>query len=294
LAPGVIRGPDEDTVELPLRLQRPAGVERRVDRHGGGRRRRGEARQDVPSGVVGDLVVEVAHVLRLRRAGAVRVELEVDVVDHAPVARPQRLVMALHVGVVERRDGRELDHAAALERRHQAADALGEGGRVDLELLVVDVDAVEVVLLDDAGEGGDGVLDPRVDGGDVEEHRAAVHGGAAEADGDPHVGVALLDGGHRGGAQHRALPEDVEPAVGRGGRLRGGGVVDDEGEDEVEPDAGVDGHVGELDAVEDGPDVVSEEVGVCRGGRHWGMEGQKRREESYCDELRGRHLYHDV
>jgi len=276
----MIGGPDEDPVELALRLQRLASAERRVDGHRrrGGRRR--EAGQDVASGVVDELLVEVVHVLRLRRAGAVRVELVVDVVYDAPVARPQCLVMALHVGVAVRRDGRELDHAVALERGHQAADALGEGRRVRLELLVVDVDAVQVVLVDDAGQGGDGVLDPGLHGGDVEVHRPVVHGGAAEADGHPHVRVALLDAGHRGGGEHRVLPEDVELPVGRGGRLRGGGVVDDEGHDEVESDSRVDGNVGELDAIEDGADVVPEQVGVrCAG--HWDMDmdGYKSRDK---------------
>jgi len=192
--------------------------------------------------------------------------------------------MALHAGVVERRDRREADHPVALERRHQAADALGEGGRVGLELLVVDVDAVQVVLLDYAGEGGDGVLDPRVDGGDAEEHRAAAHGGAAEADGHPHVRVALLDGGDGRGCEDRVLPEDAELAVGRSWGVRGGGVVDDEGEDEVELNSRVDGHVAELNTVEDGADVLPEEVGVCCCGR-WGMEGQESWEKNGWDEL---------
>lgn len=284
----MISSPDEDAVQLPLLLQSPASAQRRLDGHRGRRRRRGEARKDVPSGVVDDLLVEEVDVLRLRRAGAVGVELEVDVVDHGAVLGPQRHVMALDLGVAEGRDGGELDHPLGLEHRDEAADALGEGVRVDLELLVVDVDAVQVVVLDDAGEGLDSVVYPRVDGGDVEEDRAVVHGGAAHADGHPHVGVALLDrrDGRRG--EHRVLPEDVELAVGRGRRVRLGGVVDDEGEDEVEPDFRIDWHVGELHAVEVGADVVPEEVGVyCRG--HWSLEGQKGREEDYSNELGGAH-----
>jgi hypothetical protein len=290
LAPGMVGCPDEDPVELALRLQCLASAERRVDGHRRGGGRRGEAGQDVAAGVVEKLLVEEVDVLRLGRAGAVGVELEVDVVYDASVGRPQGLVMALHVGVVERGDGREADHPVALERGDQAADALGEGGRVGLELLVVDVDAVQVVLLDDGGQGGDGVLDPGVDRGDVEEHRAVVHGGAADADGHPHVGVALLDGGHRGGRQHRVLPEDVELAVGRRGRLRRGGVVDHEGDDVVEADPRVDGDVGELDAVEDGADVVPEEVGVrCGGHRDMDVERYKSRDKYQCNALGAAH-----
>ena len=103
--------------------------------------------------------------------------------------------MALHVGVSERCDGHELDHPVALERGHQAADALGEGGRVHLELLVVDVNVVQAVLRDDASHRGHNVLDPRVDGDDVEEDRAVVHGTTVETDGHPHIRVALLDAG---------------------------------------------------------------------------------------------------
>jgi hypothetical protein len=77
--------------------------------------------------------------------------------------------------------------------------------------------------------------------------------------------------GHRGGRQHRVLPEDAELPVRRRWRIGCGGVVDDEGEDEVQLDVGVDRHVAELDTVEDGADVVAEEVGVCCCGR-WGME----------------------
>ena len=60
-----------------------------------------------------------------------------------------------------------------------------------------------------------------------------------------------------------------------------------EGEDEVELDVGVDQHVAELHTVEDGADVVAQEVGVCCAGR-WGMEGDNKGsiwEKNGCNEL---------
>lgn len=191
----------------------------------------------------------MAQKLRHRRPRVIRIELEVDVVDDLPILLPQSQVMPLHLIVVEGRDGGEGYDSALLQLRHQPSYALREGVGVGLEVLVVDVDAVQVVLLDDAGEGSDGVVDPGVDRGRGEVGEAPADGVATEADREAHVRVAALDGGGTRGGQVLAVPEDVEVAIGGGGGVEGG-VVDGEGEDEVELDAGVDGDVGEADAVE--------------------------------------------
>lgn len=162
--------------------------------------------------------------------------------------------MALDRVIGVRGDGCEGNGATALEGAYQPSDALGEGSRVSSEALVVDVDAVEVVLLDYRGEGGNGVGDPGIWVGGSEVDSAVRNGGTSEAHGDLDFGVARLDGGDLGGSEVVGVPVDVELAVGRG---RGGVVVDGKGEDEVELDARVDWDVGEPDAIEQSSDVLS-------------------------------------
>jgi hypothetical protein len=137
-------------------------------------------------------------------------------------------------------------------------------------VLVVDVDAVEPVRVDDPFDGSDGVAHSRVDGTWGEYGLDDVlHAVAADPGHHGDVRVSSLDGGHRGGGERVRVPERGEHAVGRRGRglLVHGGVVDGEGEDEVEAEVGVDGHVRELDARGLRADVLTEQVPV----RHRGL-----------------------
>lgn len=166
--------------------------------------------------------------LRHRRVAAVGVELEVDVIDRVGVPAPQCRIMALHLVVLEGRDGGEGDCAAGLQRRQQPPNALRERLRVCHEVLVVDVDAVEVVLLDYARQRGEGVVHPGVDGEGYEVDGDVAEGVASEAEGDLGVGVAALEGCHVGRGESGGVPRGGEDAV--GGEVRGReGEVDGEG-----------------------------------------------------------------
>ncbi|WVZ53425.1 hypothetical protein U9M48_004369 [Paspalum notatum var. saurae] len=262
---GAVRGPDEEPRQLVLPLQFLGGADAEVRRDQAGDVAGLEAGEHRGARVVRRLVVVELDVQRDVGVGAVGVELEVDVVDDARVlAPPQRLVVLLHHRVLKRRDGGGDVGHARLELRQELADALHERVHVGAgrEVLVVDVDAVEPVRVDDVRDRRHGVGHPRVDGGRREEDIDDVfHAVAAEPGHDGHVRVRGLDGGHGGGRQVVRVPERAEHAVGR--RRRGllvhRRVVDGEGEDEVEGQHGVDGNVGELDAVELRADVLPEQ-----------------------------------
>lgn len=170
--------------------------------------------------------------------------------------------MALHRGVVERRDGGKGDGSPLLQLDDEPADAVGEDAGYGLEVLVVDVESVEVVEGDEGGEGVDGVGDLGIasDGGEVSG--LGVDGVAAEAEGELGVGVEGFGGEDGGGGEIGGVPEGCEAAVGGevvSGRGRGLAVVDGEGEDEVEIDRRVDWNVGKLDAHELCADVFLEQ-----------------------------------
>jgi hypothetical protein len=269
---GAVSRPDEEPRQLVLALQLLGGADSQVRRDEPGGVASREAGEDLAAGVVGRLLVVELHVQRDVGVVPVRVELEVDVVDDARVLAPQRDVVPLHRVVLERRDGGGNVRHPLLELGQQAADALDEGVHVGAggEVLVVDVDAVKPVRVDDPFDGSDGIAHPRVDGtrGEYGLHDV-LHAVAADPGHDRDVRVGSLDGGHRGGGERVRVPERGEHAVGRRGRglLVHGGVVDGEGEDEVEAEVGVDGHVRELDARGLRADVLTEQVPV----RHRGL-----------------------
>jgi hypothetical protein len=296
---GVIRGPDKDSMQPPLAAQLPARPEEALpgaQAPAGGVRP--EADEHLPpsagAGVQGALLVIVGQELRHRGVGRVRVELEVDVVEVAAVASPELGVVRLHVRVGEGRDGGEGDDAAGPERAHEAADALGEHlGRLALpEVLVVHVHPVEAVAGEDGRERRHGVADPGVDGGRAERGVGAEHGVAAEAERDAGVGGGALEGGHGGRGEVRLVPEHGEAAV-RGHRRRGGvggvrGVVDGEGEDEVEVHARVHRHVRERHVLALRADVLAEQRACwrrrCRPARRRRCRGGRRDYERSSDQ----------
>jgi hypothetical protein len=267
---GAVRRPDEQPWQLVLPLQLLGPTDTLVRREQSGHVAGLEAGEDLAAGIVRQLVVVEHDVRGHVGVVAVGVELEVDVVDDAGVLAPERLVVLLDHWVLERRDGGGDVGHRLLELCQEAADALDERIHVGAvgEVLVVHVHAVQPVPVNDARERRHGVGHPRVDGGRGEDGIDDVqHAGAAEPRHDGDVRVRGLYSGHGGGGQVARVPERAEHPVGRH-RLRllpHGRVVDGEGEDEVEANEGVDGHVGELDAGGLRADVLAEQVAVRHG-----------------------------
>lgn len=258
---GIIRTPHKYPIQLPLTLQPTTRREEPAVRRQSAASVADEARQHLPAAVVGALLLEIPQELLHRGPLIVGVELEIHVVNEVAVAPPQSHVMALNLVVVERRDRSERNDAVLLQSRDQLPDAVRERARVSFEVLVVDVDAVEVVLLDDLRQRGDGVGDPALRRRRVEVRGLAV---AAQAERYPDVGVLALDGGDLTGAEIVRVPEYVELAVRRrwGRRLRR--VVDGERKYVVELDARVYRDVGEPHVFELCSEVFSEHVRVSR------------------------------
>lgn len=127
-------------------------------------------------------------------------------------------------------------------------------------MLVINVDAVEVVFLDEHGEGRDGVVDPRSDGIGIAEGTTLADGVTAKAKGYLDIVVLGFDAPDLGGAQIIRVPKDVKLAI-RGVVRVGGGVVNYKGDEEMELGTGVYGDVGELDVIVLEPDVFSEDLG---------------------------------
>ncbi|KAI5063437.1 hypothetical protein GOP47_0021984 [Adiantum capillus-veneris] len=100
------------------------------------------------------------------------------------------------------------------------------------ELLEVDEEGVDVVGGDDEHERGDGVFDPGIAGGGLEDGiRVFAIDASVEGDG----GVGGFEGGNGGGRQ-TGLPSGLEEAVGG----------EQQNEEEVEGRAGGGGHPTEL------------------------------------------------
>ncbi|KAH0449808.1 hypothetical protein IEQ34_020500 [Dendrobium chrysotoxum] len=85
--------------------------------------------------------------------------------------------------------------------------------------------------------------------------------------------MSFLYGGDVRRGEIGRVPKHTEISVCRRRRRCGGGVINSEGEDEVEVNAGVYGDVGELDVFELRSDVLGEVVGVLGSGGRREEEG---------------------
>lgn len=104
---GIIRTPHKYPVQLPLTFKPTTRREKPATRRQPPAPVANKTRQHLPTFVILTLSLKIVQELPHRRPLVVCVELKVHVVDHVPVLLPQSHVVALHLVVVERRNGGE-------------------------------------------------------------------------------------------------------------------------------------------------------------------------------------------